>query len=46
MEHEIFMNSLNIQATQDIKSTYPKYYELTPTIKHDDLFLIRSIYID
>lgn len=29
-----------------IKAKLPKYFELKPTCKHSDLFLVRSIHID
>lgn len=48
MEHEIFIsNSFNREATDKIRTLakLPKYYELTPTIAHDDLFLVRSFHV-
>ena len=49
MEHEIFLGmNLDQTATEEIKSLaqMPKYYELKPTISHDDLFLVRSFHLD
>ena len=49
MEHEIFLGmNLDQTATEEIKSLakMPLYYELKPTICHDDLFLVRSIHLD
>lgn len=48
MEHEIFISdSFNREATDKIRTLakLPKYYELTPTIAHDDLFLVRSFHV-
>jgi len=48
MEHEIFINdSFNREATEKIRTLakLPKYYELTPTINHEDLFLVRSFHV-
>lgn len=45
-ETDLTTDSINKAVTKKQKETFPKFYELHHSIRHDDLFLIQSFYID
>ncbi len=45
-ETDLTTDCINKAVTKKQKETFPKFYELHHSIRHDDLFLIQSFYID